>query len=46
MVQVQSSWFPNPQRFVARPEDFKKATEQVFHSKDAASVVEVTILPQ
>ena len=54
MVQVQSSWFPlvdrNPQSFVdiphARPEDFKKATEQVFHSKDAASGVEVMVLPQ
>jgi len=54
MVQVQSSWFPlvdrNPQRFVdipnARPEDFRKATEQVFHSKDAASGVEIMILPQ
>ena len=54
MVQVQSSWFPltdrNPQTFTdipfARPEDFKKATEQVFHQKDAASGVEVEVLPQ
>jgi hypothetical protein len=54
MVQVQSSWFPltdrNPQTFTdiptARPEDFKKATEQVFHQKDAASGVEVMVLPQ
>jgi len=54
MVQVQSSWFPlvdrNPQSFVdipnARPEDFKKATEQVFHSRDAASGAEVMVLPQ
>ena len=54
MVQVQSSWFPlvdrNPQSFVdipnARPEDFKKVTEQVFHSKDTASGVEVMVLPQ
>ena len=53
MVQVQSSWFPladrNPQTFTdipsARPEDFKKATEQVFHQKDAASGVEVLVLP-
>jgi uncharacterized protein len=53
MVQVQSSWFPltdrNPQTFVdiahAKPEDFKKATEQVFHSHDAASGVEVLVLP-
>jgi len=54
MVQIQSSWFPltdrNPQTFVdiptAKPEDFKKATEQVFHKKDAASGVEVLVLPQ
>jgi hypothetical protein len=53
MVQVQSSWFPltdrNPQTFTdipfAKPEDFQKATEQVFHQKDAASGVEVLVLP-
>ena len=52
MVQVQSSWFPltdrNPQTFVdiphAKPEEFKKATEQVFHEKGAASGVEVLVL--
>ena len=41
MVQVQSSWFPlydrNPQTFVpnifwAKPEDFRKATQRVYHS--------------
>lgn len=41
MVQVQSSWFPlydrNPQTFVpniffARPGDYKKATQRVYHS--------------
>ncbi|WP_052329391.1 CocE/NonD family hydrolase [Dyella ginsengisoli] len=41
MVQVQSSWFPlydrNPQTFVpnimlARPADYRKATQEVFHS--------------
>ena len=54
MVQVQSSWFPltdrNPQTYTdipfARPEDFQKATEQVFRQKDAASGVEVQVLPQ
>ncbi len=54
MVQVQSSWFPltdrNPQTFTdiptAQAEDFKKATEEVFHQKDAASGVEVLVLPQ
>jgi putative CocE/NonD family hydrolase len=53
MVQVQSSWFPlvdrNPQTFTdiphAKPEDFKKATETVFHDHDAASGVEVLVLP-
>ena len=54
MVQVQSSWFPlvdrNPQTFTdiprARPEDFKTATETIFHDRDAASGVEVLVLPQ
>ena len=41
MVQVQSSWFPlydrNPQTFVdnifwAKPDDYKKATQRVYHS--------------
>lgn len=53
MVQVQSSWFPltdrNPQTFTdipnAKPEQFQKATEQVFRQKDAASGVEVLVLP-
>jgi hypothetical protein len=54
MVQIQSSWFPlvdrNPQTFTeipdAKPEEFKKATEQVYHRKDAASGVEVLVLAQ
>jgi hypothetical protein len=54
MVQVESSWFPltdrNPQTFAdipyAQPEDFKEATEEIFHQKDAASGVEVLVLPQ
>ena len=53
MVQVQSSWFPltdrNPQIFTdipyAKPEDFRKATETVFHQKGAASGVEIMVLP-
>ncbi|HEV3140692.1 MAG TPA: CocE/NonD family hydrolase [Vicinamibacterales bacterium] len=41
MVQIQSSWFPlydrNPQTFVrniffARPEDYKKATQRIYHA--------------
>jgi len=54
MVQVESSWFPltdrNPQTFTdipySKPEDFQKATEKIFHQKDAASGVEVLVLPQ
>lgn len=53
MVHVQSSWFPltdrNPQTFTdvphARPEDFRKATEQVYRSAGAASGVEMMVLP-
>jgi hypothetical protein len=54
MVQVQSSWFPlvdrNPQTFVdiplAKPEQFVKATESVYRRADAASGVEVLVVPQ
>jgi hypothetical protein len=53
MVQVQSSWFPlvdlNPQTFVnipdAKPSDFKKATERIYHSKESPSGVAVQVLP-
>jgi putative CocE/NonD family hydrolase len=53
MVQVQSSWFPlidlNPQTFThipkARPEDFRKATQRVYHAPDAASGLQVMVLP-
>ena len=50
MVQVQSSWFPlydrNPQAFVpnifwAKPEDYVKATQRVFHEPDRMSLVEL-----
>jgi hypothetical protein len=52
MVQVQSSWFPlvdrNPQTFVdiprAKPEDFRKATERVYHEQSHASGIEVQVL--
>jgi putative CocE/NonD family hydrolase len=52
MVQVQSSWFPlvdiNPQKFVdiyhAVPADFQKATQRVYHSRGAASHVNVELL--
>jgi putative CocE/NonD family hydrolase len=49
-VQIQSSWFPlydrNPQRFVeniflARPEDYMRATQRVYHAAGAASFIEL-----
>ena len=54
MVQIQSSWFPlhdrNPQRYVPNifrvvPADFGKATVRMFHAADAASVVELPVVP-
>jgi len=54
MVQVQSAWFPlydrNPQTFVpniffAKPEDYRKATERVYHTAGKASFVELPIVP-
>lgn len=52
MVQVQSSWFPltdrNPQTFVdipsAKPADFVKATERVYHVKGEASGMGVGVV--
>lgn len=52
MVQVQSSWFPvydrNPQTFVpsifeAKPADYRKATQSVFHAPGRASAVRLPI---
>ncbi|HEX7986830.1 MAG TPA: CocE/NonD family hydrolase [Duganella sp.] len=53
MVQIQSSWFPlvdlNPQTFVdipkAKPEDFQKATQRVYHAPSMYSGIEVRLLP-
>ncbi len=53
MVQVQSSWFPitdlNPQKFIntaeAKPEDFTRATERVYHSAQTPSGVVVEVMP-
>jgi putative CocE/NonD family hydrolase len=53
MVQIQSSWFPlvdrNPQTFVdiyqAKDYDFRKADQRVFRSRDAASHIEVMVVP-
>jgi uncharacterized protein len=52
MVQVQSSWFPlydrNPQTFVpnifwAKPGDYKKAVQRVFHSPEQSSFIELPV---
>jgi len=52
MVQVQSSWFPlydrNPQTFVpnifwAKPGDYKKATQRVYHAPGEESAIELPV---
>ena len=54
MVQIQSSWFPlydrNPQSFVpniffAAPGDYHKADVRVFHTPDAASSIQLPVVP-
>ncbi len=53
MVQIQSAWFPlydrNPQTFVpnifwAKPEDYRKATQRVYHAPGEASFVELPLV--
>ena len=52
MVQIQSSWFPltdrNPQAFLnipdAKPSDFVKATERVYHGRGQASGIVANVL--
>ncbi len=53
MVQVQSSWFPlydrNPQSFVpsifrAKPGDYRKAVQRMYHAPDKASFVELPLV--
>lgn len=53
MVQVQSSWFPlydrNPQTFVpsifwAKPVDYQKAVQRVFHTPGQASFIELPLI--
>ncbi len=53
MVQVQSSWFPlydrNPQTFVpniflAKPEDYRSATQRVYHSATQASYIALPVV--
>lgn len=54
MVQVQSTLFPlydrNPQKFVqnifeAKPGDYQKATQRIWHSKGNASYISLPIIP-
>ncbi len=53
MVQIQSSWFPlydrNPQTFVpnifwAKPQDYRKATQRIYHAASQASFVELPLV--
>jgi hypothetical protein len=53
MVQVQSSWFPlydrNPQTFVpnifwAKPADYQKATQRIYHAPSHASFIELPVV--
>jgi putative CocE/NonD family hydrolase len=53
MVQIQSSWFPlydrNPQTFVpnifwAKPGDYRKATQRIYHTPAQASFIELPLV--
>ena len=53
MVQIQSSWFPlydrNPQTFVpnifwAKPGDYRKAVQRIYHAPGQASFVELPLV--
>ena len=53
MVQIQSSWFPlydrNPQTFVpnifwAKPQDYRKAVQRVYHASGRESFVELPVV--
>ncbi|HET7306658.1 MAG TPA: CocE/NonD family hydrolase [Gammaproteobacteria bacterium] len=53
MVQIQSSWFPlydrNPQKFVpniflARPDDYIKATQRVYHEPGHETYIELPLV--
>lgn len=54
MVQIQSSWFPlydrNPQSYVtnimfAKPGDFIKATQRIWHTPQNPSLIELPVIP-
>jgi putative CocE/NonD family hydrolase len=53
MVQIQSSWFPlydrNPQKYVpnimfAKPADYVKATQRIWHTAENASFIEFPVM--
>jgi len=53
MVQIQSSWFPlydrNPQTFVpdifwAKPGDYRKATQRIYHSPGEESFIDLPLV--
>jgi putative CocE/NonD family hydrolase len=53
MIQIQSTWFPlydrNPQSFVpnifwAKPGDYKKATQRIYHSSAQPSSIELPLV--
>ena len=53
MVQIQSSWFPlydrNPQSFVpniffAKPQDYRPATQRIYHTPGQASFLELPVV--
>jgi len=53
MVQIQSTWFPlydrNPQTYVtnimfAKPENFVKAIQRVWHTRQSASLIELPVV--
>jgi uncharacterized protein len=53
MVQIQSSWFPlydrNPQTFVpnifwAKPGDYVKATQRIYHAPGQASFIDLPVV--
>jgi hypothetical protein len=53
MVQIQSTWFPlydrNPQTFVpnifwAKPTDFRKVTQRIYHTPGQATFIELPLV--
>jgi putative CocE/NonD family hydrolase len=55
MVQIQSAWFPlydrNPQTFVpnimfAKPTDYQKAEQRIYHAPDNASYIELPLVKE